>query len=306
MAQIIDGKAIAEQMRLQIRDDAKNFKAEYGRAPGLAVVLVGSDPASQIYVRSKIAACEQCEINSFAYRLSTGISTQGLKSFIDQLNARRDVDGILVQLPLPAHLDEREILAQIKPEKDVDGFHTMNAGALFVGEDCLPACTPAGCMELIKTTGEDIAGKHAVVVGRSNIVGKPISMMLLKNDCTVTMCHSRTQALPDMTRQGDILVSAVGKKSMISGEMIKPGAIIIDVGINRGDDGKLCGDVDFDAAKEVASHITPVPGGVGPMTITMLLSNTVKAANRQAIARALAKRAALDFPYKSACRQIVY
>ena len=276
-AKIIDGKTVAEQLRSQIKLRAGEFEKKNGRKPGLAVVLVGADPASQVYVRNKISGCENVGISSFAHYLDADTTQEALDGLIDTLNADKNVDGILVQLPLPKQLNERRILSRILASKDVDGFHVENAGSLMLGEDCLAACTPAGSIELIKSTGVDIAGKHAVVLGRSNIVGKPAAFLLLQQNCTVTICHSKTQNLAEITKSADILVAAIGKKEFVSGDMVKPGAIVIDVGINR-HEGKLYGDVNFAEASKVAGYITPVPGGVGPMTITMLLSNTLKAA----------------------------
>ena len=276
-AKIIDGKAVAEQLRTQIKLKAEDFEKRNKRKPGLAVVLVGADPASQVYVRNKIAGCEQVGINSFAHYLDADIKQEALDELIDTLNADKNIDGILVQLPLPKQLNERRALSRILACKDVDGFHVENAGSLMLGEDCLVACTPAGAIELIKSTGVEMAGKHAVVIGRSNIVGKPAAFLLLQQNCTVTICHSKTQNLTQIAKSADILVAAIGKKEFVTGDMIKPGAIVIDVGINR-HEGKLYGDVNFAEASELAGYITPVPGGVGPMTITMLLSNTLKAA----------------------------
>jgi len=264
---IIDGKALAEKIRADLKKKAE------GKNIGLAVVLVGANPASQIYVNNKIAACEQVGIKSFPHYLSNDTSEEQLIALIKKLNTNKNVHGILVQLPLPKHLES--VLSHIDPKKDVDGFHAVNAGGLLLGHDVLPACTPAGCIELIKSTGETLVGKHAVVVGRSNIVGKPVALLLLQENCTVTICHSKTRDLPSITRQGDILVAAIGKKHFITADMIKPGAIVVDVGINR-EDGRLYGDVE---PNDIAGHITPVPGGVGPMTITMLLKNTIKAAS---------------------------
>ena len=276
-AKIIDGKKVAEQLRAELKLKAEEFEKTHGRKSGLAVVLAGADPASQVYVRNKIAGCEQVGINSFAHYLDAGTKQEALDELIDTLNADINVDGILVQLPLPKQLDERRALSRILASKDVDGFHVENAGSLMLGEDCLAACTPAGAIELIKSTGVDMAGKHAVVLGRSNIVGKPVALLLLQQNCTVTICHSKTQNLAQIAKTADILVAAIGKKEFVSGDMVKPGAIVIDVGINR-HEGKLYGDVNFPEASLVAGYITPVPGGVGPMTITMLLSNTLKAA----------------------------
>jgi len=272
MGKIIDGKLLAEKIRAELSQKTK------GKNIGLAVVLVGENPASQVYVKNKISACEQVGIKSSAHYLGDNTTETELITLIKKLNNDKNTHGILVQLPLPKHLNERKILSHIDPKKDVDGFHAVNAGALFLGwEDCLPACTPAGCIELIKSTGVDMAGKHAVVIGRSNIVGKPVALLLLNENCTVTICHSKTKDLSTITRQADILVAAIGRKHFVTADMIKPDAIVIDVGINR-EDNKLYGDVDFDEAVKVAGFITPVPGGVGPMTITMLLANTIKAA----------------------------
>ena len=277
MAKIIDGKALSDKLRLGIRDRVTALKAS-GIVPGLAVVLAGEDPASKVYVKNKIAACEFTGIKSFAYYLPHDVSQAELDELIVTLNVDPSVHGILVQLPLPKHLDELKALSLISPEKDVDGFHAVNAGKLMLGEKCLSACTPLGIIELIKSTGTDIAGKHAVVVGRSNIVGKPVALMLLKHDATVTVCHSKTRNLADFTRSADILVVAIGRKEFVTGDMIKAGAVVIDVGMNRFE-GRLYGDVEFSSAEKIAGYITPVPGGVGPMTITMLLGNTLKAAS---------------------------
>lgn len=274
---IIDGKQISADMRAALQTRADAFGQKAGRPAGLAVVLVGEDPASRIYVRNKIAACEQVGVKSFAYYLPCEATQAQLNELIDTLNVDDAVDGILVQMPLPKQLDERETLKRISPDKDVDGFHAVNAGRLMQGVPCLTACTPAGIIELIRSTGVTIAGKHAVVVGRSNIVGKPVAMLLLQNDATVTVCHSKTADLKSYTRQADILVAAVGKKELITGDMVKDGAVVIDVGMNR-IDGKLYGDVHFESVAKKAAFITPVPGGVGPMTITMLLKNTLDAA----------------------------
>ncbi len=278
MGEIIDGKRISAQIKEEIRIRAIEFEKSHGRKIGLAVIKVGEDPASSIYVRNKVKACEACNIASFAYYFDANITQDKLVEMIGILNDDKRVDGILVQLPLPQGIDERAVLSRILPEKDADGFHIVNAGKLFLGEYTPSvACTPRGIIELIKSTGVEIAGKHAVVIGRSNIVGKPVAMLLLANNATVTVCHSRTRNLADITRTADILVAAVGKKKFVKAEMVKRGAIVIDVGMNRDDEG-LFGDVDFDTVKDVASHITPVPGGVGPMTIAMLLKNTVDGA----------------------------
>ncbi|MDR2201805.1 MAG: bifunctional methylenetetrahydrofolate dehydrogenase/methenyltetrahydrofolate cyclohydrolase FolD [Clostridiales bacterium] len=278
-AKLIDGKALSAKIRAQISLDAARFERSRGRKAGLAVILSGDDPASQIYVRNKIAACGECGIKSFAYYPPGDAPESELIGLIEGLNADKNVDGILVQLPLPRGFCEPRVLKAVSPQKDVDGFHAENAGNLLLGNDCLAPCTPSGVVELIKSTGEPIEGKRAVVIGRSNIVGKPAAVMLLAENATVTVCHSRTRDLPALTRSADILVVAVGKKEFVRGDMIKPGAIVIDVGMNR-ENGKLYGDVEFAEAQNVAGHITPVPGGVGPMTITMLLKNTLKAAEK--------------------------
>lgn len=277
-AQLLDGKAMSNELREKLALRVENLKAR-GVTPGLAVILVGEDPASQIYVKNKGLGCAQVGMHSVTIRLPETTTQQELETQIDQLNGDASIHGILVQLPLPAGLDEAAALARIAPEKDVDGFHVVNAGKLFTGQKGVVACTPKGAMEMIRRTGIDLSGKEAVVVGRSNIVGKPMAMLLLQQNATVTMCHSRTQHLAEHTRRADVLVAAVGKPRFITADMVKPGAIVIDVGINRVD-GKVVGDVDFDAVKEVASWITPVPGGVGRMTITMLLENTIEAAER--------------------------
>ena len=277
-AQLLDGKNMSNELREKLALRVENLKAR-GVTPGLAVILVGEDPASQIYVKNKGLGCAQVGMHSVTIRLPETTTQQELETQIDQLNDDAAIHGILVQLPLPAGLDEAAALARIAPEKDVDGFHVVNAGKLFTGQKGVVACTPKGAMEMIRRTGIDLSGKEAVVVGRSNIVGKPMAMLLLQQNATVTMCHSRTQHLAEHTRRADVLVAAVGKPRFITADMVKPGAIVIDVGINRVD-GKVVGDVDFDAVKEVASWITPVPGGVGRMTITMLLENTIEAAER--------------------------
>ena len=277
-AQLLDGKTMSNELREKLALRVEDLKAR-GVTPGLAVILVGEDPASQIYVKNKGLGCAQVGMHSVTIRLPETTTQQELETQIDQLNGDASIHGILVQLPLPAGLDEAAALARIAPEKDVDGFHVVNAGKLFTGQKGVVACTPKGAMEMIRRTGIDLTGKEAVVVGRSNIVGKPMAMLLLQQNATVTMCHSRTQHLAEHTRRADVLVAAVGKPRFITADMVKPGAIVIDVGINRVD-GKVVGDVDFDAVKEVASWITPVPGGVGRMTITMLLENTIEAAER--------------------------
>lgn len=277
-AQLLDGKAMSAELREELALRVQRVKGK-GVTPGLAVILVGDDPASQIYVKNKELGCQQVGIHSVTIRLPETASQAELEAQIDKLNADASIHGILVQLPLPQGLDEAAALARILPEKDVDGFHLQNAGKLFTGQQGVVACTPKGAMEMLHRTGIDLSGKEAVVVGRSNIVGKPMAMLLLQENATVTICHSRTANLAEHTRRADVLVAAVGKPRFITADMVKPGAIVIDVGINRVD-GKVVGDVDFDAVREVASWITPVPGGVGRMTITMLLANTIEAAER--------------------------
>lgn len=277
LAKVIDGKKLSEQIRENIKKETADFLNRTGHMIGLAVVLVGENPASQIYVRNKIAACAVVGIKSFEYILPADTAESDLIELIETLNEDKNVDGLLVQLPLPKHINEKKVLSYVSPAKDVDGFHSVNAGNLLLGNPCLKACTPSGIIELIKETGIDIAGKNAVVIGRSNIVGKPAALLLLENNATVSICHSKTRDLKSYTLNADILVAAVGIKEFVTGDMIKPGAVVIDVGMNRVD-GKLYGDVNYPEAEKVASYITPVPGGVGPMTITMLLDNTVKAA----------------------------
>lgn len=278
-AERIDGKAISLSLRESMKPRAAEFEKRYGRKIGLAVVKVGNDPASEVYVRNKIKACAEVGLKSFSYDLPEDTPEAALIELIDTLNVDPAVDGILVQLPLPKSINEKKVLARILPEKDADGFHVVNAGGLMLGLPCTKPCTPAGIIELIKSTGASIAGKNAVVIGRSNIVGKPVAMLLLAENATVTICHSKTTDLKWHISRADILVAAIGKKEFVKGDMIKPGAIVIDVGMNRSE-GKLYGDVDFAQASEKASFITPVPGGVGPMTITMLLDNTIGAAYR--------------------------
>lgn len=277
-AQLLDGKAMSAELREELALRVQRLKGK-GVTPGLAVILVGDDPASQIYVKNKELGCQQVSIHSVTIRLPETASQAELEAQIDKLNADASIHGILVQLPLPQGLDEAAALARILPEKDVDGFHLLNAGKLFTGQQGVVACTPKGAMEMLHRTGIDLSGKETVVVGRSNIVGKPMAMLLLQENATVTICHSRTANLAEHTRRADVLVAAVGKPRFITADMVKPGAVVIDVGINRVD-GKVVGDVDFDAVREVASWITPVPGGVGRMTITMLLANTIEAAER--------------------------
>lgn len=280
-AKLIDGKKISEFFRAEYKLRVDRLIA-HGTRPGLAVIIVGSDPASQVYVRNKARACEAIGMHSEIHALPSEISQSGLSAFVDSLNANAAIHGILVQLPLPEHIDDRAVIEAIAPGKDVDGFHYANMGALVIDESWFPPCTPYGVMKMLEYEGIDIEGKHVVIVGRSNIVGKPQAMLMLKAGATVTVCHSKTRDLAKFTRDADILVAAVGKARMIRGDMIKPGAVVIDVGINRLADGKLVGDVDFESAEKVASAITPVPGGVGPMTITMLLGNTLRAAEHGA------------------------
>lgn len=273
-AQLMDGKALAAQKKAAIRAEVQRL----ARTPGLAVVLVGENPASQIYVRGKARDCEECGIRCMDFRLPAQTTESELLTLIAELNGRADVDGILVQLPLPEGIRERRVLEAIAPEKDVDAFHPENVGRLVQGQARYLPCTPAGVMELLRAAGVDPAGRRAVIVGRSNIVGKPMALLLLQADATVTVCHSRTPDLADECRRADILISAVGRRGLITADMIKPGAAVVDVAMNRDEDGKLCGDVDFAAACAVAAHITPVPGGVGPMTRAMLMENTLRAA----------------------------
>ena len=281
-AQLIDGNALSRQLRAEVAQRATALKAR-GTTPGLAVVLVGDNPASQVYVRNKVKACEDAGFHSVLEKYDASMTEAELLARVEALNNDPDIHGILVQLPLPAHIDDHKVIETISPLKDVDGFHVASAGALMVGEVGFKACTPYGCMKMLESIGmKDLRGKHAVVIGRSNIVGKPMAMMLLAANATVTICHSGTADLAAMTRQADIVVAAVGKRNVLTADMCKPGAVVIDVGMNRNDEGKLCGDVDFDGVKEVAGWITPVPGGVGPMTITMLLVNTIEAAERTA------------------------
>ncbi len=278
-ASIIDGKAMALSIRAELAQQALHL-ASRGVKPGLAVVLVGSDPASQVYVKMKRKACAEAGIESFAHDMAGDASEKTLLGLIARLNADSAVHGILVQLPLPKHIDEKKVLLAIDPAKDVDGFHPVNVGLLALGEPCFAPCTPAGIIALIESTGKKIEGANAVVLGRSNIVGKPVAAMLIKRNATVTVCHSKTADLAGEVGRADILVAAIGRPGFVKGPWIKPGAVVIDVGINRLPDGKLAGDVDFKGARERASAITPVPGGVGPMTIAMLLKNTVEAAGR--------------------------
>lgn len=278
MATIIDGKAVAKVVQQQIKEEVEGLERRWSMAPGLAVVLVGDDPASHIYVRNKEKACKEVGIKSFEHFLPATVSEKDLLALVHQLNKDKHVHGILVQLPLPPHIHAEKILNAVSPFKDVDGFHPANQGNLVVGADGYRPCTPLGVMKLLESVDCDPKGKNAVIVGRSNIVGKPVALMLLEKHATVTICHSRTASLRDEVSRGDIVVVAIGKAGIVRGDWIKPGAVVIDVGINRLPSGKLCGDVEFEAAKERASAITPVPGGVGPMTICMLLFNTLKAA----------------------------
>ena len=280
-AQIINGKEVAADIKLKLEQEVKAL-TDRGIIPGLTVVVVGEDPASQVYVRNKGKECEKLGMRSEIIRLPEMTSQAELLTILDGLNNNADVHGILVQLPLPKHISEEAILLAIDPTKDVDGFHPINVGNMVIGADSYLPCTPAGVIELIRRTGLDMAGKHAVIIGRSNIVGKPVSMLLLREHATVTICHSRTKNIEAITSQADILIAAVGKANLVKRSWVKPGAVVIDVGVNRLENGKLAGDVDLEDVKEVAGYITPVPGGVGPMTITMLLQNTLQAAERSA------------------------
>ena len=281
-AQIIDGKALSEQLRKEVATRAAALKTK-GITPGLAVILVGDNQASQVYVRNKVKACEDVGFHSVLEKYDASMTEAELLARVEALNNDPSIHGILVQLPLPKHIDDHKVIETISPAKDVDGFHVASAGALMVGEVGFKACTPYGCMKMLESIGmKDLRGKHAVVIGRSNIVGKPMAMMLLAANATVTVTHSGTADLAAMTRQADVIVAAVGKVDVLTADMVKPGAVVIDVGMNRNAEGKLCGDVDFNGVKEVAGYITPVPGGVGPMTITMLLVNTMESAERAA------------------------
>ncbi|PND40231.1 bifunctional methylenetetrahydrofolate dehydrogenase/methenyltetrahydrofolate cyclohydrolase FolD [Paucibacter aquatile] len=283
-AQLIDGNALSQQVRAEVAQRAAALTAQ-GLKPGLAVVLVGDNPASQVYVRNKVKACADAGLHSVLEKYDASMSEAELLARVEALNKDPAIHGILVQLPLPKHIDDHKVIEAISPAKDVDGFAIESAGALMVGETGFKACTPYGCMKMLESIGmKDLRGKHAVVIGRSNIVGKPMAMMLLQANATVTVCHSGTADLAQHTRQADIVVAAVGKRDVLTADMVKPGAVVIDVGMNRNDEGKLCGDVDFVGVKDVAGWITPVPGGVGPMTITMLLVNTLESAERTAAA----------------------
>lgn len=280
MTQIIDGKALAASIRADLAKRT-TVLTEKGHRPGLAVVIVGDDPASQVYVRNKIRACADTGIESIEYRLAKDTREEELLKLIEKLNNDKRVDGILVQLPLPEQIAPEKVIAAIAPEKDVDGFHVMNAGKLLTGTGGFMPCTPYGVMKMIESVGYDLTGKEAVVVGRSNIVGKPQALMLLAKNATVTVAHSRTADLADVTRRADVLIAAVGRAKMITGDMVKPGALVIDVGMNRDENGKLCGDVDTASVMGIAGWVSPVPGGVGPMTIAMLMTNTVEAVERR-------------------------
>lgn len=277
---IIDGKAVAKSVRERVAGETAELKKK-GVTPGLAVIIVGEDPASQVYVRNKEKACEEVGFFSEKFALPESTTQEELNALVKELNERDDINGILCQLPLPKHLDDKEVINLINPIKDVDAFHPVNVGAIMIGDYNFLPCTPAGVMELIHSTGVDVCGKKAVVIGRSNIVGKPMAMLLLHENATVEITHSRTQNLAEVTAGADILVAAIGKAKFVTADMVKEGAVIIDVGMNRDENGKLCGDVDFEAVTDKCSYITPVPGGVGPMTISMLMQNTLTAAKIQ-------------------------
>jgi methylenetetrahydrofolate dehydrogenase (NADP+)/methenyltetrahydrofolate cyclohydrolase len=276
-AQLIDGNALSQLLREQVGTRIVQLQQQ-GVRPGLAVILVGDNQASQVYVRNKVKACEQTGIHSVLEKHDATMTETALLDRVAALNADPSIHGILVQLPLPAHIDAQKVIEAIAPEKDVDGFHVASAGALMTGLPGYWPCTPHGCMKMLEHIGYNLRGKHAVVIGRSNIVGKPMALMLLQQNATVTICHSGTTNLKALTLQADVIVAAVGKRNVLTADMVKPGAVVLDVGMNRDDDGKLCGDVDFEGVKQIASYITPVPGGVGPMTITMLLVNTLASA----------------------------
>lgn len=277
---IIDGKAVSKKVKEDVKAECEQLKAK-GITPGLAVIIVGDDPASQVYVHNKEVACEACGFYSVKYALPAETTQDELNALVDKLNKDDKINGILCQLPLPSHLDDKEVINRIDPLKDVDAFHPVNVGAIMIGDYNYLPCTPAGVMELIHSTGIDVSGKKAVVIGRSNIVGKPMAMLLLHENATVEITHSRTQNLADITKEADILVAAIGKAKFVKADMVKDGAVVIDVGMNRDENGKLCGDVDFEDVKNKCSFITPVPGGVGPMTIAMLMKNTLTAAKIQ-------------------------
>ncbi|MGC9561159.1 bifunctional methylenetetrahydrofolate dehydrogenase/methenyltetrahydrofolate cyclohydrolase FolD [Brachymonas sp. M4Q-1] len=280
-AQLINGNELSKQLRTEVAQRTTALRAR-GITPGLAVILVGDNPASQVYVRNKVKACEEAGLHSVLEKYDASMTEAELLARVEALNADPSIHGILVQLPLPDHIHAQRVIEAISPAKDVDGFHVASAGALMTGMPGFWPCTPYGCMKMLESIHYDLRGKHAVVIGRSNIVGKPMALMLLAKDATVTICHSRTADLKAQTLQADVIVAAVGRRNTVTADMVKPGAVVIDVGMNRNDAGKLCGDVDFDAVKEVAGYITPVPGGVGPMTITMLLVNTLESAERAA------------------------
>ena len=277
---IIDGKAVSKKVKEDVKAECEQLKAK-GITPGLAVIIVGDDPASQVYVHNKEVACEACGFYSVKYALPAETTQDELNELVDKLNKDDKINGILCQLPLPSHLDDKEVINRIDPLKDVDAFHPVNVGAIMIGDYNYLPCTPAGVMELIHSTGIDVSGKKAVVIGRSNIVGKPMAMLLLHENATVEITHSRTQNLADITKEADILVAAIGKAKFVKADMVKDGAVVIDVGMNRDENGKLCGDVDFEDVKDKCSFVTPVPGGVGPMTIAMLMKNTLTAAKIQ-------------------------
>jgi methylenetetrahydrofolate dehydrogenase (NADP+)/methenyltetrahydrofolate cyclohydrolase len=278
-AQRIDGNALSQKLRADVTKRATALKAR-GITPGLAVILVGENPASQVYVRNKVKACEESGLHSILEKHPASLTEASLLNRINALNQDTSIHGILVQLPLPEHIDAQKVIEAISPAKDVDGFHIASAGALMTGMPGFWPCTPYGCMKMLESIGYELKGKHAVVIGRSNIVGKPMALMLLQKNATVTICHSATQDLKAITLQADVIVAAVGKRNILTADMVKPGAVVLDVGMNRNEEGKLCGDVDFVGVEQVAGYITPVPGGVGPMTITMLLINTLEAAER--------------------------
>ncbi len=280
MAKLIDGKLISAAVREEIAREVAELKGK-GITPGLAVIIVGDDPASRVYVNNKKKACAQLGMLSEEYALPAQTQMSELLDLIDSLNRRDDIHGILCQLPLPKHLDEKQVINAIAPEKDVDAFHPFNVGGIMTGDYTFLPCTPAGVMELLRYSDIDVAGKNCVVIGRSNIVGKPMAMLLLHSNATVTICHSKTRELAEICRRADVIVAAVGRADFVTADMVKPGAVVIDVGMNRRDNGKLCGDVDFEAVEPIASAITPVPGGVGPMTITILMKNTVTAAKKR-------------------------
>lgn len=279
MAQLIDGKKISQEIKDELRQTVAELK-EQGKEGALAVIQVGSDPASSVYVRNKKRACEYIGIRSESYELPEQTSEDELLALIDRLNRDPKINGILCQLPVPAHMDEDKIIRAIDPAKDVDGFHAQNVGALVIGQQGFISCTPAGIIQLLKRSGVETAGKNCVIIGRSNIVGKPMALLMLRENATVTVCHSKTKNLPEICRQADILIVAIGRPKMITAEYVKEGAVVIDVGIHRQEDGKLCGDVDFTQVEPIAGAITPVPGGVGPMTIAMLMNNCVEAMTR--------------------------